>query len=165
MTRRFVFDTVVLANFALADALGILSRRYAGRAIVPAEVWDELAAGVSRGFAALRRVDELIADDRFRLASLNPQQRIRYRELRRSLGSGEASCIAWSQGGRGVVVSDDRRARQACRSAGVPFTGTIGILVATCRDGTLDAEYAESVLRRMRRAGYYSPVSRLGDLL
>ena len=113
MTRRYAFDAVVLSNFALADALDVVQRQYAGRGVVPAEVWDETAAGVAHGLNALQRVDDLIATRAFSIVSLTAPERARYRELRRSLGSGEAACIAWSQARGATVVTDDRRARVA----------------------------------------------------
>ena len=70
MTRRYAFDAVVLSNFALADGLDVLQRRYAGRGVVPAEVWDEIAAGIARGLSALQRVDDLLPDKTFSLVSL-----------------------------------------------------------------------------------------------
>ena len=164
MTRRYAFDAVVLSNFALADGLDVLQRRYAGRGVVPAEVWDEIAAGVARGLSALQRVDDLLPDKTFSLVSLTAPERVRYRELRQSLGSGEAACLAWSQARAATVVTDDRRARVSCRAAGLPFTGTIGILVASVRDGTMTAVRGEELLRQMRSAGFYSPVARLSDL-
>ena len=164
MTRRYAFDAVVLSNFALADALDVLQRRYAGRGVVPAEVWDEIAAGIARGLSALQRVDDLLPDKTFSLVSLTAPERVRYRELRQSLGSGEAACLAWSQARAATVVTDDRRARVACQAAGLPFTGTIGILVASVRDGTMTAVRGEELLRQMRSAGFYSPVARLSDL-
>ena len=165
MTRRYAFDAVVLSNFALADALDVVQRRYAGRGVVPAEVWDETAAGVAHGLNALQRVDDLIATKAFSIVSLTAPERVRYRELRQSLGSGEAACIAWSQARGATVVTDDRRARVACRAAGLPFTGTIGILVGSVRDGALTIVRGEELLRQMRTDGFYSPIARLADLL
>ena len=164
MTRRYTFDAVVLSNFALADALDVVLRGYAGRGVVPAEVWDETAAGVARGLNALRRVDDLFAAKAFSIVSLTAPERVRYRELRKSLGSGEAACIAWSQARGATVVTDDRRTRVACRAAPLPFTGTIGILVASVRDGALTIARGEELLRQMRTDGFYSPVARLADL-
>ena len=65
MTRRYTFDAVVLSNFALADAVEVLQHRYAGRGVVPAEVWDETAAGVARGLNALQRVDAFLVTKAF----------------------------------------------------------------------------------------------------
>ena len=165
MTRCYTFDAVVLSNFAVADALEVLRHRYAGRGVVPVEVWDETAAGVARGLNALQRVDDLIATKAFSIVSLTASERARYRELRNSLGSGEAACIALSQGRGATVVTDDRRARVACRAAGLPFTGTVGILATSVRDGALTIARGEELLRKMRTDGFYSPVARLADLL
>ncbi len=38
MSTQYVFDTVVLSNYALADALDLLIHRYKGRAVVTTEV-------------------------------------------------------------------------------------------------------------------------------
>ena len=110
-------------------------------------------------------MDDLIATKAFSIASLTAPERARYRELRQSLGSGEAACIAWSQGRDATVVTDDRRARVACRAAGLLFTGTVGILVASVRAGALAIVRGEELLRQMRTDGFYSPVARLADLL
>ena len=156
MTGRYAFDAVVLSNFALADALDVVQHQYAGRGVVPAEVWAETTAGVARGLNALQRVDDLIATNAFSIVSLAAPERARYRELRKSLGSGEAACIAWSLGRGATVVTDDRRARVACRAAGLPFTGTVGILVASVRDRALTIARGEELLRQMRAYGFYS---------
>ena len=48
----------------------------------------------------------------------------------------DRACIAWrSVPPRGLVVTDDRAARNCCSERGVDFTGTIGILKACCREG------------------------------
>ena len=65
----------------------------------------------------------------------------------------------------GTVVTDDRAARGSCSERDVPFTGTIGILKACARDGTLEADEADAVLNLMMDAGYLSPVRRISDLL
>jgi predicted nucleic acid-binding protein len=48
---------------------------------------------------------------------------------------------------------------------GLPFTGTVGILVASVRDGALTIARGEELLLQMRNDGFYSPVARLADLL
>ena len=55
------------------------------------------------------------------------------RELLRILAPGEASCIAQAKARGGVVITDDRAARQCCHERGVVFTGTIGILTISLR--------------------------------
>ena len=111
-------------------ALGGEQQR-AGRAGWPA------GGGVPRS-AWRRRPDRSCSDAwRRRSVSLTAPERVRYREPRQSLGSGQATCIAWSQARGAVFVTDDRRARVACRAARLPATGSIAILVASVRDHAL----------------------------
>ena len=86
-------------------------------------------------------------------------------ELLRTLGTGEASCIALAVGWGGVVVTDDRTARRYCAGRGIPVTGTIGILRALCADRIVSAEEADALLARMVAIGFYSPVRRVSDLI
>ena len=72
---------------------------------------------------------------------------------------------AWSSKRGGIVATDDRAARSACDYRRIPCTGTIGILRACCRDGSLSATEADAALQAMVDAGFYSPVHRLSDLV
>jgi len=161
----YLFDTVTLSNFALGGALELLARRYGRRLLVTGEVLDELAAGVAAGHAALRLIGEGVKAGRFGQTALNWQERTAFGELLQHLGAGEASCIAVAVKRRGVVVTDDRAARAACAERRVRCTGTIGVLAACCRDGRLAADAADEVLRAMVQHGFYSPVSRITDIL
>lgn len=160
------FDTVTLSNFALAGRLDLLAARYGVRARVTPEVLDEVIAGTAVGYSDLRAVEAAIeAGGLGNAGNLSSEERGTYRELLRTLSPGEASCIACAKARGGMVVTDDRAARSTCRAHGVGFTGTIGILKACCRDGTLSPEEADRALAAMVDAGYYSPVRRISDLL
>jgi predicted nucleic acid-binding protein len=162
---EYVFDSVVLSNFALANGLAVLGMRYKGRGVITSEVLDELARGIDSGHSALSAVLDIVADGVFREEHLSLKERQSYMGLLRTLGSGEASCIALVKTRHMTVVSDDRAARAACRDAGVTFTGTVGILVACHGDGTLTMDAADTFLSKMIEAGFYSPVTRLRDIL
>lgn len=131
------FDTVALSNFALAGRLDLLATRYGARLQATSEVLDEVSEGVAASHRALADVLALAAMGALTVTALKTAERELYVELLRTLGPGEASCIAAAAGRKGVVVSDDRAARGGCAEHGVPFTGTIGILKACCRDGAL----------------------------
>jgi predicted nucleic acid-binding protein len=87
-----------------------------------------------------------------------------FRELLRNLGPGEASCIAAAQACAGIVATDDRVARASCTERAIPVTGTIGILRACVRDGTLALADADRILDAMTRAAYRAPIQRISDL-
>ena len=162
---RFV-DTVTLCNFALCGRFGLLLDRYGASLCVTEQVRVELAAGRATGYAGLEAVEEALS-----VGSIVPAEPMQtaehalFAELLRTLGAGEASCIALARHRGGVVVSDDRAARRRCSDLGVPVTGTIGILKALCVDRALCADDADAVLARMVEIGFYSPVRRISDLL
>ena len=157
------FDCVTLSNFALAGRLDLLAGRYGRRVTLTTEVLDEIGDGVASGHAALREVEHLASVGRFTVTRVAPAEWETYRGLLRTLAPGEASCIACARHRHGVVATDDRAARGICSELGLPLTGTVGILKACCRDGRLTEEEADAVLADMIRAGYYSPVRRLGE--
>lgn len=160
------FDTVTLSNFALAGRLDLLVTRYGQRAHVAPEVLDEVIDGIVAGFPSLRDLEAAVGDGRLVSApTLDADERVVFRELLRILGPGEAACIACAKIRGGVVVTDDRTARECCVERGLPCTGTIGILKACVLDGTLTASTADEVLQAMIDAGYFAPVARISGLL
>ena len=165
MSGLLVFDTEVLSNFALSDALDVLKTRYGGRGIVTSEVLDEVISGVVAGFSELRAIDRLVEDGEFRMVVLDRTQRRKFAELRKSLGTGEASCIAWAERNKVSVATDDRLAREVCRQLNIACTGIIGILVKASREGQIVLSDGEAILQRMVSAGFYSPIRRLAEIV
>ena len=52
-----------------------------------------------------------------------------------------------------LVLSDDQRARQVCRSFALPFIGSIGLIIEACREGRVSKEVAEAALRDLPDRG------------
>ena len=165
-SRRWYLDTVVLSSFALTSRLDLLTTRYGRRAHITQEVLGEISDGIAAGYLALRAVEEAMAAGGLTSGTaLSAEERAVYGDLLRALSSGEASCIACAQVRGGTVATDDRAARGCCAARDIPCTGTIGILKACCRDGTLALAEADAVLQGMVDAGFYAPVRRLSDLM
>lgn len=162
---KLVFDTATLSNFALADATWILAKRYRKKGLLTSEVLDEVDAGIQCGHTALAEIVSLVDQRHFGIATLGADERKEFRELLRTLGRGEASCIAFALFRPATVVTDDSRARRICGDKGIPFTGTVGILKASCLDRQLSLDQAEEVLAAMIEAGFYSPVRRLTEVM
>jgi predicted nucleic acid-binding protein len=162
----FYFDTVALSNFSLVDRFDLLIARYGQRMRITSEVLDEVLEGVVTGHVSLAAVETALASARISSAeSLSTSERDSYRELLRILSPGESSCIVCAKFRQGIVVSDDRTARECCKEHEVAFTGTIGILKAMCLDEMLSAHEADEILHAMIHSGYYSPVQRISDIL
>ena len=161
----WLFDSVSLSNFAMAGRLDVLAKRYRRRGALTTQVLDEIVHGVAAGYGELEDVYGLIDRGVFRKVVLRKQEFASYRRLIQMLGDGEASVIAAASERGGTVVTDDRAARKVCRELSLPLTGTIVILLACVRDDTLPLDEADALLGLMVEAGFYSPVSRISDIL
>jgi predicted nucleic acid-binding protein len=138
------FDTVTLANFALTGSFGLVTERYGRSLLVTEAVRTELAAGRTKGYSALEVVESALGSRH--IASAGPMgwdESALFAELLQSLGSGEASCIAFARHRSGIVATDDRAARLCCSQYDVRVTGTIGILKAMCLDRTFSPDAAD----------------------
>ncbi len=162
--EQWVFDTVVLSNFLLSDSTFLLKERYSKRGIITREVYDEISAGIS-GYPKLKFVDELIDDNTFSLLSLSGTEHKYYLEMIGHLGKGEASCIAFAKIQNAIVATDDRAARRRCSQMKIPITGTIGILKASMLGGHIGLIQVDEILSKMQKAGFYSPVRSIADVL
>lgn len=163
--KLYFVDTVVLSNFAMAGESALLVSRYRDRMRVTDEVIDELIAGVAAGHSSLGSVINIIEENADLSIRLTPEERKLFSKLIDHQGSGEASCVAVAINREGVVVTDDAAARDCCLQHNVLFTGTIGILKAMCVEDELSVTQADKILDNMIEAGFYSPVSRIRDVL
>lgn len=161
----FFCDTVTVSNFFLSGSLDLLVNRYRKRLVLTDEVLDEIAGGIVAGYTELAIVEGLLEKGSLGRTALTAKERRTKLDCLRILGSGESSCLACAFHRKGTVMTDDRAARRCCEERGIPFTGTVGILLAVCRDGDIDASTADGILERMVDRGFYSPVKSIASLL
>ena len=161
--KKWVFDSVTLSNFLLSGSTSILEKRYRKKGLITSQVFDEISASI-REYPDLKGIDALIRTGSFELVSLSVPELKRYQALLGHLGKGEASSIVYTRSHRAVVVTDDRAARAQCSHMRVPFTGTIGILVAFVLDKQIKLAQANAVLLKMIQAGFYSPVGSISEI-
>jgi predicted nucleic acid-binding protein len=64
-----------------------------------------------------------------------------------------------------MVLTDDADARRWAHRAEIPVSGTIGLLVQLVQGKVVTLAEANSLLTDMRENGYYSPVTRLDELI
>lgn len=161
--KKWIFDTVVLSNFAFSQSLFILEKRYAGQGMITTQVYDEITMGIP-DYPELEQIVNLVGNDVFSVVSLTENERKHLTELLGSLGKGEASCIAAANSQKAIMATDDRLARKYCSAMEIPVTGTIGILKASLNDGIISLSDADIILRKMIEKGYYSPVRSMKDI-
>ena len=164
LEKGWYFDTVSLSNFLFSGSDSLLKIRYHKRGFITWEVYDEICAGFIK-YPALQKLETLLRNKTFMLVSLSDQGRQLYSNLIAHLGKGEASCIAVAKVSKGIVVTDNRSARQQCDHSHVPFTGTIGILKTSVMDGTISLNQADIYLGKMIKHGFYSPVRSISEII
>ena len=77
------------------------------------------------------------------------------------LGAGEATCLAAALHRKGVLASDDRKARIVAQNLNIPIIGTVGILLLSIEVNLLSMKEAQGLLDQMIAAGYRSPIQNL----
>lgn len=161
------FDTVVLSNFAFAKGgIELLENRYRKRGIITLPVLQEIVKATYADWTHLEKIEkDLLSTGSFQKISLSEIEEHHYMQLLRNLGEGEASCIAAAHERKGIIVTDDRAARNCCQEKTIPVSGTIGLLKAACLDGVLEPEKANQMLKQMISYGFYSPVHKITDIL
>lgn len=156
---EIIFDSCVLSNFALADAMSILERLYARSAFLTDFVAAEIMRGIQKGHAGLKSIKIGFRNGWLRETVLtsNPEK-ILFEKLSMSLGLGEASSIAVAENRGLTFACDDKTARAECESIGVRLTGTVGILMKAEKKKILSVSEADDVLTLMIKNGFYSPL-------
>lgn len=154
-----IFDTNVLSNFSLAGRFDLLKLLYSNSACCAGAVATEIQRGIQCGYAGLSAVSNSLALDWPRIEDpASPTEHHLFAALSISLGAGESACIVLASQRDYVFACDDRLARNEAARLGVKLTGTIGILIKAVRVEAIDLKEANTILRRMVKAGFYAPI-------
>lgn len=156
-----LLDATVLNNFQKVGRLSLLRLLFPRSLRIAAQVFDEmkaggLEAGISEGVS--EHWLGLVAPESGREVTL-------LGEYARTLGPGEAASLAIAVCRAWALATDDRAARAAARAAGVPLTGSVGILIAGVRTGLITRSEGDQLLQDMRRYGYRFPFTTLEGMI
>jgi predicted nucleic acid-binding protein len=122
-------DTNILGTFAIVEALDVLLGLFADEecALVPA-VYAEVAAGVREGRQFLQSVLDLVDAGRLKVVPLTADEIVGRQELPTSLDDGEAESITICQTRSAAFVTNDKRARNYCRTVEVEVFDLVEVL-------------------------------------
>ncbi|SCL68288.1 hypothetical protein [Micromonospora peucetia] len=160
--RMWVFDTMVLNHFALADRLDVLATMVIDHPCAStAVVLDELRSGVEQHPALSGTLDL----EWMQIIALDQPTEIRcFADWVRRIGAGardmgEASVFAAADIYGGVAITDDQEATRVGRAHGLPVHGTIWLLAGGCGEGKLTETGAGAIIEALRRTGHRLPCS------
>lgn len=162
----FLLDNTALSNFSKAGRLDVLRALMDGRIFVPTEVEKEFLVGVKAKRVPGTEFRRALRDgwlQRLRVATDEEVELLtRYRLV---LGAGEAACLALAKPRRGVIITDDRAARNLALVESIAHMGTVGVLMGAVNLHVLRLPAANALLRLMISHGYRSPVDSLDRFL
>ena len=154
MTDVLVFDNSPLNYFARSGCLGVLEAISVQHARFTTRiVREELRAGL-RQHAELQLILDApwlgVVPEDVRTVST-------FARLRRRLGDGEASVIAYSQVHGGTAVIDDQAGFKIAKQEGVAVTRTLNLVADAIHDGRMSDLQADTVLSLIQDAEAYLP--------
>lgn len=156
-----VLDATVLSNFSSTDAIDVLIQSLPRPVTVPA-VQDEIERGYADRYEFLAPARGALDEDIPVVAVSSPM----LAAVQNRLDPGEAEALSLASERDGTLVSDDRDARETATEAGVPVTGSLGVLARAILAEHLDVGTADAWLEIWRTEyGYYAPVDSISDVL
>jgi len=73
-----------------------------------------------------------------------------------SLGMGEAEAIVWCMENKKYLITDDRKAMNACKILDISFTTNLNILATMYRKGKIEESEASIFKENLKKFGRYS---------
>jgi predicted nucleic acid-binding protein len=146
-------DTSILSTFARVDALGLLWALFprVPLGVTPA-IYREVQEALNQGCGWLVQVPRLVKAGRLQLVAATPVEVLAAEGPPDSLGLGEREAIALCQSRGWSFITNDRRARNYCREAGVEAFDLAGLLRALWTTGARPKKFVRGVLDRMEEA-------------
>jgi len=147
MTRKLLVDASVFITLAEIDATYLLEE-LDGDVVVPERIAEETEDEPAR-----TELEE--AEDDWLTVGSADRERLGWasKRLGREETAGDTALLALaSEHDDSVVVTDDKPLRNAYKAVGVPLSGSLGVVVASVENGTLEAEEAKRLLVPMDEA-------------
>lgn len=148
---RVLVDASGLVALAKVGRLALLRRRY-GSVSTTSLVVDEVAADETGTLAPLR---EALEDGWLTTVEAEPPD-----EPKPGIDAGEASLLRAATS-EDLLILDERPARRVAQARGLRFTGILGLLVHSVREGDLGPEEGRGTLRRLARGDFHMTVGLL----
>lgn len=155
-----IADTTILSNFSLVHRPDLLRADGLEEIVTALRVMEEYQTGVAKHLVPLCDWHWLP------ILTLDTQAEIKlFAQLHQHLGAGESACLSLATYRGFMVLTDDSDARRWAHRTEIPVSGTIGLLVQLVQGKVIALEEANGLLTAMREHGYYSPVTRLDQLI
>lgn len=142
---------IVLAKAGLLDSMLESAR---AEVAIPQEVLAETTAKKELFDAQL--IHRRVSEKKLVLRTIRNRERCRMLARDFNIGAGEAEAITLCLEQNATLMSDDKKAMNACRVLRIPFTTAPNVLVALYRKRRLSREQAQQAAQQLILYGRYS---------
>ena len=158
---KWLIDNTVLSNFALIDQLRLLSEFLRDKLLVTQEVKNEFLNGINAG-----KLPEGCDIEWINIISFkDTKEQNMFIKLCERFGKGESSILSIAINRKWKIITDDIDARKMAQREEIAVTGSIGLLVYLIKKGNILLTDGNRMLEKMIKAGYFSPINSLNNLL
>lgn len=147
-----VFDSSTLVLLTKTEMLDMFLNDYKGMGVISRNVEKE--ATVKGTFDALL-LKKRIEEDRIKIRNVKDDNVNKFmQDFNINIGEAESICLA-SGSKRSVLATDDKKAINACKLLGIPYTNALDILIRAREKMLLTDEQSEEKLNLLIKNGRY----------
>ena len=115
-----IVDTNIISTFCRVDKLPLLYKLFPKNELgIPAAVYDEMMEAIRLGYSFLNRAKLYVENGDLHLFSLTSEELQLKQNLPYSFGACDLECIIISQRSSHVLLTNDKRMRNYCRSENI----------------------------------------------
>jgi predicted nucleic acid-binding protein len=146
-------DSNILSSFTRVGELGLVFTLFdRTRLGVTPAVMAEINGALAEGCSWLEEVRLLVAGGQLDLVAPQADELLVAKSLPASLGAGEREAIALAQSRGWAFLTNDKRARNYCRQAGLRAYDLPGLLRAIWQGRVRSAQFVEQLCARIEAA-------------
>ncbi|MEE8401818.1 MAG: hypothetical protein V3R86_06665 [Candidatus Hydrothermarchaeaceae archaeon] len=139
-------DSSTIIALAKTDSLDLLKKTF-GEVWVTKEVKKEITSG---DFPEVGKIKEGMGG----WIKVLKAGTTRYRKIE-GIGSGERSILSYAKGRKNVLlILDEVEARAISEGEGIPYTGTIGLIVFACESNKISNKEAVDIVKRLSKSDF-----------
>lgn len=115
-----IIDTNILSTFSRIDQIFILFKLFPKEKLaITSAVYDEMIEAIISGFSFMEKAKSLIDTGSIQLITLNVDEVLAKQDLPTSFGSGELECVTICKHRSYILLTNDKRVRNYCKSENI----------------------------------------------
>ncbi len=151
-----VSNTGPLIHIAKLEKLKILKQLF-GSIYITKKVFEEaVIVGKEKGYKDAEIIESCIEEGWIIVIPHRPDPELKHRGILYGLDEGEIEAVSLARLSGGLLLADEKKAREFATIHGVPVMGTIGIIIYATKKGMISKQQGAELLRKLPDIMYVS---------